>query len=345
MLGIVGSKWPLMLAAVALCAGCAGTRTTRDVDSGATTAPVASTPAETVAAATPAATAPAPAPATPAPSEAAAPPTPVESAAPVAAPAPAPAPVRQAPPTAAAAEKPAAKPVTRPMPAATVATAKPPPKAEPKAETPPVADPVAEGTERLSGRIALNAAPGQQVAAGETANAVVYYVPARGAPRPKAGRYSIITLNKRFDPQVIVVPAGSTVSFPNQDEILHNVFSTTPGMNFDLGLYGEGQSAETVFNRAVVVQIFCNVHHSMNTNVVVAPTPWFARVGSDGSFALEGLPAGAGTLSLWHPRVGMVTREVTLPLAAPLQETLLATKPVIPEHARKDGASYRPAAR
>lgn len=335
MLGIVGSKWPLMLAAVALCAGCAGTRTTRDVDSGATTAPAAAAPAP----------APAPAPATAAtvaaaPSEAPPPaPSPVEPAAP--APVPAAAPVKQTPPPAAIAEK----PVTKPAPAATVATAKPPPKAEPKAETPLVADPVAEGTERLSGRIALNAAPGQQVAAGETANAVVYYVPARGAPRPKAGRYSIITLNKRFDPQVIVVPAGSTVSFPNQDEILHNVFSTTPGMNFDLGLYGEGQSAETVFNRAVVVQIFCNVHHSMNTNVVVAPTPWFARVGSDGSFALEGLPAGAGTLSLWHPRVGMVTREVTLPLAAPLQETLLATKPVIPEHARKDGASYRPAAR
>lgn len=345
MPGTVGIKWPLVLAAAALCAGCAGTRTTPDADSGATKAPVAAAAAEATAPATPAQPAPAPEPerATPPPAPAAAP-TPVEPVPP--APTPAAEPVeRPAPPAPPVAQKTAAKPAAKPAPAAAVAATKPTAKPEPKAEPPPAADPVTEGSERLSGHVALSAAPGQQVAPGETANAVVYYVPARGAPRPKGGRYSIITRNKRFDPQVIVVPAGSTVSFPNQDEILHNVFSPTPGMTFDLGLYGEGQSAETVFNRAVVVQIFCNVHHSMNTNVVVAPTPWFARVGSDGSFALEGLPAGAGTLSLWHPRVGMVTREISLPLAAPLQETLLATKPVIPEHARKDGASYRPGAR
>lgn len=232
--------------------------------------------------------------------------------------------------------KPAAAPVEKP----------PVAKAEtPAATAPAQSTAVSEGSERIAGRIELAAAPGQQVSPAETTNAVVYFVPARGAPRPKADRYSVITRNKRFDPQVLIVPAGSTVSFPNQDEILHNVFSQSPGATFDLGLYGEGQSAETVFNRATVVQVFCNVHHSMNTNVVVAPTPWFGRVGADGSFALEGLPAGPGTLSIWHPRVGMVTREVTLPLSAPLQEKLLATKPVIPDHQRKDGASYRPPAR
>jgi hypothetical protein len=170
-------------------------------------------------------------------------------------------------------------------------------------------------------------------------------VPARGAPRPKAGRYSIVTRAKRFDPAVLVVPAGSTVAFPNQDEILHNVFSLSPGATFDLGLYGEGQSAETVFNRATVVQIFCNVHHSMHADIVVAPTPWFSRVDAGGSFRLDGLPAGPGTLTLWHPRVGQTTLEVNLPLAAPLQQKLLAVKPVIPAHSRKDGASYRPPAR
>lgn len=238
-----------------------------------------------------------------------------------------------------AAKPPPPKPVDAPA-------AKPPPKAEP-APAPAVAasTPVTEGSERVAGRIELAAAPGQQVTAAETTNAVVYYVPARGAPRPRADRFSVVTRNKRFEPQVLIVPAGSTVSFPNQDEILHNVFSQSPGATFDLGLYGEGQSAETVFNRATVVQVFCNVHHSMNTNVVVAPTPWFGRVGADGSFALEGVPAGPGTLSIWHPRVGMVTREVTLPLSAPLQEKLLATKPVIPDHQRKDGASYRPPGR
>lgn len=197
----------------------------------------------------------------------------------------------------------------------------------------------------LSGRVELIAAAGQQISAEETTNTVVYFVPARGAPRPKAERYSIVTRAKRFEPEVLIVPAGSTVSFPNQDEILHNVFSQSPGASFDLGLYGEGQSAETVFNRITVVQIFCNVHHSMHADIVVAPTPWFSRVDSSGGFALKGLPPGPGTLTLWHPRSGQSTLEVTLPLAAPLQQTLLATRPAIPAHTRKDGASYRPPVR
>ena len=31
--------------------------------------------------------------------------------------------------------------------------------------------------------------------------------------------------NRRFDPKIVVVPTGSTVSFPNGDPIFHNVFS------------------------------------------------------------------------------------------------------------------------
>lgn len=241
--------------------------------------------------------------------------------------------------------EPAAAPIA-PKPAAAAVAAKPAAHAAP-AVAAPSATPtgVVEGNEQVQGRIELAAGPGQQIAAGEITNTIVYFVPARGAPRPNPGRYSIVTRNKRFEPEVLVVPAGSTVSFPNQDEILHNVYSPSTGAGFDLGLYGEGQSAETVFNRATVVQIFCNVHHSMHADVLVAPTPWFARVDGEGRFALTGLPPGPGTLSLWHPRSGMIAREISLPLAAPLLEKLLATKPVIPEHQRKDGASYRPPAR
>lgn len=325
MQGITWRAWLAMLAMAVLGAGCAGTRTQPERSASATapasanTAPAALAPAE--------------------------PPPPVRddpepAAAPAIAPSPPPPPP---PPKPVAPQVPAAKSAPTADAAAKPAAATTPSKAAPSAAPAPAA---AQGAERLSGRIGLSAAAGQQIAATEVASAIVYFIPAQGAPRPKPGRYSIITRAKRFDPEVLVVPAGSTVAFPNQDEILHNVFSLSPGATFDLGLYGEGQSAETVFNRATVVQVFCNVHHSMHADIVVVPTPWFARVGADGSFALDGVPAGPGTLTLWHPRAAAaVTREVTLPLAAPLQETLLAVKPVIPNHQRKDGASYRPPAR
>jgi plastocyanin len=48
----------------------------------------------------------------------------------------------------------------------------------------------------------------------------------------------ITTSEKSFSPHVLVVPAGSTVSFPNHDPFNHNVFSLSEEQPFDLGLYG-----------------------------------------------------------------------------------------------------------
>ena len=41
--------------------------------------------------------------------------------------------------------------------------------------------------------------------------------------------------DKQFAPRVVVVPLGTKVVFPNQDTVIHNVFSTAPGNSFDLG--------------------------------------------------------------------------------------------------------------
>ena len=49
------------------------------------------------------------------------------------------------------------------------------------------------------------------------------------------------TSNKEFSPHVLVVPVGSTVSFPNHDPFNHNVFSLSEENPFDLGLYGRGE--------------------------------------------------------------------------------------------------------
>ena len=212
--------------------------------------------------------------------------------------------------------------------------------AAPKAAPAPVAS--VAGNQHIGGHVELVAASGQRLDAAEAAGIVAYYVPIDGAPKPKPGSYSIVMRGKRFDPAVLVVPVGSTIAFPNQDEILHNVFSVSPKATFDLGLYGEGKSAETTFDSATLVQVFCNVHHSMHADILVLSTPWFTRVAANGDFRLDGLPAGSGTLYFWHPRAGSLSREVNVPGDAPVSEKLLATKPVIPEHRRKDGESYRP---
>jgi hypothetical protein len=93
-------------------------------------------------------------------------------------------------------------------------------------------------------------------------------------------------LRKEFTPHIQIVPVGSTVRFPNQDPILHNVFSVSGRNSFDLGLSGKGPGAGVVFREAGIVRVFCNVHHGMFGYVFVVASPYWAKVAADGTFRI-----------------------------------------------------------
>src|SRR5436305_7561359 len=135
----------------------------------------------------------------------------------------------------------------------------------------------------------------------EVRQAVVYYEPAGGAaPRRSDAPFAMSTHQKQFLPRILVVPRGARVRFPNEDPILHNVFSVSPGNSFDLGLYRQGAGKEERFDKAGLVRIFCNVHHSMVAYILVLDTPYYTQPGADGQFVLSGLPKGRGRLTVWH---------------------------------------------
>lgn len=180
---------------------------------------------------------------------------------------------------------------------------------------------------QISGHVDLRAASGQQVAAGEQADTLVYFVPSHGDVRIRPGHYTVYTHNREFSPEALAVPQGSTVTFVNLDDVRHNVFSVTPGSAFDLGYQGSGEKAAHVFSRAGIVLVSCNVHHSMELDMLVVPTPYVGKVAADGSFILRGLPAGTGTLHFWNPRAQPASQSVTLPLSGAARQQLLAIKP------------------
>lgn len=137
---------------------------------------------------------------------------------------------------------------------------------------------------------------------GDASGAVVWLEGAPGAS-PAPSRAVIDMREKVFVPAVTVVPAGSTVAFPNADPILHNVFSVSGGNSFDLGLYGRGEQRDVVMREPGVVRVFCNVHPQMEAFIVVAPGPW-ALASRDGSFELGDLPAGRYEVRVWDQRGG-----------------------------------------
>lgn len=178
----------------------------------------------------------------------------------------------------------------------------------------------------LNGHVALTGSRDQAVVAGEQADTLVYFVPDSGGKRAKPGHYTVYTHNSDFSPEAMAVPLGSTVTFVNLDDVRHNVFSVTPGAAFDLGYQASGEKVDHAFGRAGVVLVSCNVHRSMELDVLVVPSAYVARVAANGDFTFMGLPAGAGTLHFWNPRAQPVSRRVTLPISTPVSQRIVVVR-------------------
>jgi|SRR6185369_2190052 len=202
----------------------------------------------------------------------------------------------------------------------------------------------AAGAEDLRGTIQLVTKGGKSAATeSDVTQAVVYFEPAGGAPpRRSEAPQEMVTRQKQFVPRVMAVPRGARVRFPNQDPILHNVFSVSPGNFFDLGLYNQGPGKEQKLDKPGLVRVFCNVHHSMVAYILVLDTPYYTQPGPDGRFTLSGLPKGPGRLTIWHEQADPWTAPITLPQASgpAITARVEVVRPRIPPHLNKSGQSY-----
>ena len=100
---------------------------------------------------------------------------------------------------------------------------------------------------------------------------------------------------KQFLPDVLVVPVGTSVHFPNRDSVRHHVYSFSPAKKFELKLYTGTPANPVVFDRAGVVTLGCNIHDRMVGWIVVVDTPYYAQAaegaGQDQPLVLDGLDA------------------------------------------------------
>ena len=119
--------------------------------------------------------------------------------------------------------------------------------------------------------------------------------------------------NGRFDPEIVIVPVGSAIDFPNFDPIFHNVFSLSKTQPFDLGFYPKGQSRTVKFNHAGIVQVYCHIHANMYAAIIVTSSPWYGKPSADGSFSWNDVPAGHYRLTAWHKIAGLYKTEVDVP--------------------------------
>jgi plastocyanin len=146
-------------------------------------------------------------------------------------------------------------------------------------------------------------------------DAVAYAIPASGPVEARGRPTAVIEqVDREFVPYVSVIQAGTAVTFPNRDAILHHVYSFSPAKPFEIRLYTGKSPTEIVFDKAGTVTLGCNIHDWMTAYVLVVGTPHFGRADAKGVVRLQELPAGGYELRAWHPhqRAAVAPHAVTL---------------------------------
>lgn len=141
---------------------------------------------------------------------------------------------------------------------------------------------------------------------------IVLYLEAEKAFEPPKEIAKISQKDAKFSPDFLVVAAGQTVDMPNDDKIVHNVFSFSKPNDFDLGLYPKGERKVVVLKHPGVVDLYCSIHSKMNATVFVAPTPFHAVADAEGRFELKGVPAGTYKLKSWNRKLPAAAKALSV---------------------------------
>jgi plastocyanin len=120
--------------------------------------------------------------------------------------------------------------------------------------------------------------------------------------------------NCTYEPHVFGIQAGQTLKITNSDAFQHNIHAL-PEENrpFNFSTPTKGMEREADFRQQeVMVPIKCDVHPWMQAYAGVLPHPYFATTSEDGTFRIEGLPAGTYTIETWHETYGAQSQQVTV---------------------------------
>jgi plastocyanin len=147
---------------------------------------------------------------------------------------------------------------------------------------------------------------------GVDASPVLVYIVGFDEKPPKK-TVTITQKKKRFLPSLVAITAGQSITFPNGDPFLHNVFSPSSTRPFDLGSFPEGETRDRKFPDTGVIDVYCNIHSEMSATIVVLPNRRFTFADADGTFAITGVPAGTWTIYAYSRRAREpVSAEITV---------------------------------
>ncbi len=117
-----------------------------------------------------------------------------------------------------------------------------------------------------------------------------------------------------YDPHMIGMQAGQSLTIVNDDDTLHNI-NAQPANNdgFNFAQPVKGMTTEVTFDTAeIMIPVKCDVHPWMQAYIGVVGHPYFAVTGAEGGFTINNLPAGDYVIAAWHETEGEQTQAVTV---------------------------------
>jgi len=176
----------------------------------------------------------------------------------------------------------------------------------------------------LAGEVHGRLTVGIEGASLDRAGPVVVYLEGVDAPlvSPVSTRpLEIKQKDAAFSPVFLAIAAGETVVMPNDDVIFHNVFSYSTPNDFDLGLYPRGESRSKNFQYPGVVPTTAKLLEAATK--IVAPSSYFAVVGTNGAFSIRDVPPGHYRLRTWNRRLPPASQLVVVGPGAPVVTDLV----------------------
>ena len=126
----------------------------------------------------------------------------------------------------------------------------------------------------------------------------------------KTSEATMTNEDKSFEPPGLIITAGSTVRFPNEDPFYHSIYSLSKSDPFDIGYYGTGPGKIVAFNTPGIVDIHCHIHVFMHATILVVDGPY--AVAKSGRYEIANLPAGTYALHFWNGGDKITTRTITI---------------------------------
>ena len=121
----------------------------------------------------------------------------------------------------------------------------------------------------------------------------------------------------RYIPHILALQQGASVQFRNSDPTMHNIHTmpTQVGnQTVDLSETPMGPPQTIRFKSAeTLLPVRCNNHPWMQAFLNIAPNPYFAVTGPDGSFTIPNLPPGTYTLAAIHEKLGEQDIQIIVP--------------------------------